>query len=137
MSNENQSSQEPDLRKALFTVSDAVLGAAVLLAMGVYGGAYLDKIFHCAPVLSVGLALLGAGLGLARMVMKANALDTGSKAKKHLHTKADSESLNNQESGLSAKETSGKSSDSLQASSQIEAKIYDSTKQRLPFEDFE
>lgn len=71
-----------DLKRALFTVSDAVLGAAVLLALGVYGGAWLDKQFNCAPFLSVGLALLGGGIGLARMVMKAQALDKNSKIDK-------------------------------------------------------
>lgn len=63
-----------NLKEALFTVSDAVLGAAVLLAIGVYGGGWLDKQLHTAPWFSMGLALLGGGVGLARMVMKAQAL---------------------------------------------------------------
>jgi F0F1-type ATP synthase assembly protein I len=63
-------------RRALMAVSDGVLGAAVLLAAGVYGGAWLDTKLHTAPWLSVGLSILGGGLGLARMVVKATELDT-------------------------------------------------------------
>jgi len=63
-------------RRALFAVSDGVLGAAVLLVIGVYGGAWLDTKLNTAPWLSVGLSLLGGGLGLARLVMKANSLNT-------------------------------------------------------------
>ncbi len=70
------------MRRALFTVSDAVLGAAVLLVIGVYGGDWLDKQLHTTPWLSVGLSILGGGLGLARMVIKANSLDTKSIGKK-------------------------------------------------------
>ncbi len=73
----NEDDDGLNMRKALFTVSDAVLGAAVLLVIGVYGGDWLDKQLHTSPWLSVGLALLGGGLGLARMVIKANSLDTG------------------------------------------------------------
>lgn len=74
-------SDDKSLKRALFAVSDAVLGAAVLLCLGVYGGAWLDGKFHTAPWLSVGLSILGAGLGLARMVMKANELDKGNAKK--------------------------------------------------------
>ena len=70
------------MRKALFTVSDAVLGAAVLLVIGVYGGDWLDKQLHTTPWLSVGLSIFGGGLGLARMVIKANSLDTKSIGRK-------------------------------------------------------
>lgn len=69
-----ENSDQSDLKRALFAVSDAVLGAAVLLAIGVYAGNWLDQQLHTAPWLSFGLALLGGGLGLARMVMKANSL---------------------------------------------------------------
>jgi hypothetical protein len=60
-----------NMKKALFAVSDGVLGAAVLLSAGVYGGAWIDEKLHTAPWISVGLAMLGGGLGLARMVYKA------------------------------------------------------------------
>jgi F0F1-type ATP synthase assembly protein I len=60
-----------DLKKALFTVSDGVIGAAILLAAGVYGGGWLDSQFHTSPWLSVSLAMLGGALGLGRMVYKA------------------------------------------------------------------
>lgn len=74
-----EQSEDTDLKQALFAVSDAVLGSAVLLAIGVYGGAWLDQKLHTAPWLSVGLALLGGGVGLARMVMKAQAIGKNDK----------------------------------------------------------
>jgi F0F1-type ATP synthase assembly protein I len=67
-----------NMKKALFAVSDGVIGAAVLLAGGVYGGAWLDEKLHTAPWISVGLAMLGGGLGLARMVYKATQLGADS-----------------------------------------------------------
>ena len=63
-------------RRAFLAVSDGVLSAAMLLAAGVYGGAWLDTKLHTAPWLSVALSILGGGLGLARMVVKACELDT-------------------------------------------------------------
>ena len=78
--------ENANLKRALFAVSDAVLGAAVLLCLGVYGGAWLDTRLHTSPWLSVSLSILGAGLGLARMVMKANALDTRSKTTSSVKT---------------------------------------------------
>jgi F0F1-type ATP synthase assembly protein I len=68
--------EEGENRRAFFVVSDAVLGAAVLVWVGVYGGAWLDTKLHTAPWLSVGLSMLGGGLGLTRMVAKAFALET-------------------------------------------------------------
>lgn len=64
-----------NLKEALFTVSDAVLGAAVLLMLGMYLGNWLDAQFHTAPTLSIVCALAGGALGLARMVSKAASLD--------------------------------------------------------------
>lgn len=61
-----------DTKRAMLTVTDGVLGAAILLAAGVYGGTWLDQQFHTSPWLSVGLAIVGGGLGLGRMVYKAN-----------------------------------------------------------------
>ena len=63
-----------DMKKAMLAVTDGVIGAAVLLAAGVYGGGWLDRQLHTSPWLSVGLAMLGGGLGLARMVYRANQL---------------------------------------------------------------
>ncbi len=60
-----------DVKRAMMTVTDGVIGAAVLLAAGVYGGNWLDNQFHSAPWCSVGLAMLGGALGLGRMVYKA------------------------------------------------------------------
>lgn len=71
-----------NLKQALFTVSDAVLGAAILLAAGMYLGSWLDGIFKCPPVLSIVCSLLGGIIGLARMVAKAQALDQGTSPKK-------------------------------------------------------
>lgn len=71
-----------DTKRAMMTVTDGVLGAAVLLAGGVYGGNWLDQQLHTAPWLSMGLALLGGGLGLARMVIKAQQIGANSPAPK-------------------------------------------------------
>ncbi|MBY0548135.1 MAG: AtpZ/AtpI family protein [Candidatus Obscuribacterales bacterium] len=60
-----------DVKRAMMAVTDGVIGAAVLLAAGVYGGNWLDNQFHSAPWCSVGLAMLGGALGLGRMVYKA------------------------------------------------------------------
>lgn len=76
--NENDADDGSNLRQALFMVSDAVLGAAVLLAIGIFAGSWIDKQLHTAPWFSTGLALLGGGFGLARMVMKANSLQSSS-----------------------------------------------------------
>jgi len=74
--------ENSNLKRALFTVSDAVLGAAVLLTIGVYGGSWLDRQLNTSPWLSVGLSILGGALGLARMVIKANSIETGAKTTK-------------------------------------------------------
>jgi F0F1-type ATP synthase assembly protein I len=44
--------------------------------MGVFGGSMLDTKLNTAPWFSVALSLVGGGLGLARMVMKANSLNS-------------------------------------------------------------
>lgn len=114
----------PDLKQAMFAVSDAVLGAAVLLALGVYGGGFLDSKLHTAPWLSVGLALLGGGLGLARMVMKANALDS-KKGKA--------------EASVLSEKLSADNSDTQKALSEKPVKapeIFDEKKQRMPYDSF-
>lgn len=64
-----------DLKRSMLIVGDAVLGAAVLVLLGVWGGGFLDQKLNTAPWCSIGLSMLGAGLGLARMVMKAMELD--------------------------------------------------------------
>lgn len=71
--------EKSNLKQALFTVSDAILGAAILLVVGVYFGSWLDDKCKTAPLFSISLALIGGALGLARMVAKAAALDKPSK----------------------------------------------------------
>jgi F0F1-type ATP synthase assembly protein I len=66
----------------LLTVSDGILGAGVLIILGVGAGNWLDEKVHCAPWFSLALSLLGGGLGLARLVSKANSLDSKMKTKK-------------------------------------------------------
>lgn len=66
-----------DVKRAMMAVSDGVLGAAVLLAAGVYGGNWLDNQFHTSPWCSVALAMLGGALGLGRMVYKATKIGAG------------------------------------------------------------
>ena|SRR5215471_19581838 len=60
-----------EMFKAVAAASDAVLGAAVLTGLGAWGGLYLDEKLNASPWFAVSLGLLGAGLGLARMVKKA------------------------------------------------------------------
>lgn len=70
------SNDQGDLKQALFAVSEAVLGAGVLIALGAYGGNWLDEKLHSGPWLSIGLSITGAGLGLARLVIKAQQINT-------------------------------------------------------------
>ena len=64
-------SESTHLKKALFQVSDGILGAAVLIFLGVMAGNWLDAQLHTAPWLSIALSMLGGGLGLYRLVRKA------------------------------------------------------------------
>ena len=75
------SSSESELKRSLMMVGDVVLGAAVLVYLGVLGGNWLDEKLHSQPWCSIGLSLLGACLGLARMVWKATRLETENKQK--------------------------------------------------------
>ncbi|MBA3859396.1 MAG: hypothetical protein C0507_21030 [Cyanobacteria bacterium PR.3.49] len=63
-------------QRGMFVAGDAMLGAAVLVMLGVWGGGYLDDKLHTGPWCSLGLSVLGGVLGLWRMVKKATALDT-------------------------------------------------------------
>ncbi len=63
-------------QRAMFVVSDAVLGAAVLIMLGMWAGGFADDKLHTAPWGSLGLSILGGALGLWRMVKKASSLDT-------------------------------------------------------------
>ncbi|MCC7530194.1 MAG: AtpZ/AtpI family protein [Candidatus Melainabacteria bacterium] len=63
-------------QRAMFVVSDAVLGAAVLIMLGMWAGGFADDNLHTAPWCSLGLSILGGALGLWRMVKKASSLDT-------------------------------------------------------------
>jgi F0F1-type ATP synthase assembly protein I len=64
-----------EVGQALATAADFVFASAVLAGLGVWGGTKLDQWLHCAPWFTVGLALLGASLGMVRMVMKASATE--------------------------------------------------------------
>lgn len=69
-------SEPKSFQRAMFVVSDAVLGSAVLIVLGVWAGNFADDKLHTAPWGSICLSILGGGLGLWRMVKKATALDT-------------------------------------------------------------
>lgn len=60
-----------NLKAALMTVADGVLGAAALVVIGMWAGGWLDQKFATAPWLSIGLSLAGAAAGLTRLVIKA------------------------------------------------------------------
>ncbi len=61
--------------KAMITVADGVLGAGVLVALGVCLGHFLDQKLGSTPWLTILCSLIGGGAGLARLVMKAIKLD--------------------------------------------------------------
>ena len=136
---------DSDLKRAMFTVSDAVLGAAVLLAIGVYAGSWLDKQFHCSPFCSVGLALLGGSIGLYRMVVKARGLDNGGSGK--LPKAIGYDDKDGGESWSFGKVGTGNGGRAVSSSpAQVEpdpnitprdAREFDTTKQRMPYDDFE
>ncbi|MBI4534439.1 MAG: AtpZ/AtpI family protein [Candidatus Melainabacteria bacterium] len=73
---------QDDLIKAFATAGDAVLGAAILTGLGAWSGFWLDDKLHTSPWLAIFLALLGSGLGLARMVLKATELERKSSSSK-------------------------------------------------------
>jgi F0F1-type ATP synthase assembly protein I len=60
-----------DFKQAMFQASDAVLGAALLVAGGVWLGNFLDSKLHTSPWLVITLSLVGGGLGLWRLIRKA------------------------------------------------------------------
>jgi F0F1-type ATP synthase assembly protein I len=72
---------ERENKNAMMVVGDGVLGAAVLVIIGVNAGNWLDDRFHTAPAWSFALSLLGGGAGLWRLVAKANSLDSNIKSK--------------------------------------------------------
>lgn len=63
------------INKAMITVADGVLGAAVLIMIGVFAGHYLDQKLRITPWLSILLPLTGGGIGLSRLVIKAISLE--------------------------------------------------------------
>jgi F0F1-type ATP synthase assembly protein I len=73
-------SDNTNLKQAMFTVSDGVIGAAVLVAAGIFGGQWLDNHFHTAPMYTIVLSIIGGGLGLGRLVMKAMKIGSESPA---------------------------------------------------------
>lgn len=57
--------------KAMFTVADGVIGAGVLLVLGICLGHVLDQKFSTTPWLTIILCFAGGAAGLARLVIKA------------------------------------------------------------------
>jgi F0F1-type ATP synthase assembly protein I len=66
---------DDSLISSLASAGESVLAIGVLSGLGAWGGFQLDQRFHCQPWLAIGLALLGMGLGLTRMIMKALAAE--------------------------------------------------------------
>jgi F0F1-type ATP synthase assembly protein I len=60
-----------ELYKQLAGAGESVFATGILAGLGVWGGIALDARLHSSPWLTVILSILGVGLGLARMVMKA------------------------------------------------------------------
>lgn len=68
--------EEPlSTNKAMLVVADGVIGAGVLLVLGVWLGQFLDHKFLTTPWLTIILCFLGGGAGLARLIIKAIALN--------------------------------------------------------------
>ncbi|HEY9792632.1 MAG TPA: AtpZ/AtpI family protein [Candidatus Obscuribacterales bacterium] len=59
-----------DFKQSMVQASDAVIGAALLVGLGVWIGTMLDSKLHSAPWFTITLSLIGAGLGLWRMIRK-------------------------------------------------------------------
>jgi len=74
--NRNANSSGGDAQRAFLVVGDGVLGAGLLIMIGAWGGNFLDDRFHTTPWISLCSSLLLGGLGLARLIAKANELDT-------------------------------------------------------------
>lgn len=71
MSQQAGGDDKTNLKNALITVSDGVIGAGILVFVGVLLGNWADDKLHSAPLCVIIFALVGGGLGLARLVMKA------------------------------------------------------------------
>ena len=56
---------------ALASAGDSVLGIFVLVWIGAWAGFKLDDMLHSQPLCAVILAIVGVGLGTARMIWKA------------------------------------------------------------------
>jgi F0F1-type ATP synthase assembly protein I len=56
---------------AISSAGESVVGIAVMVALGAWGGMWLDDRLHTTPWLAISLSLLGMVLGLTRMVVKA------------------------------------------------------------------
>jgi F0F1-type ATP synthase assembly protein I len=67
----NADDEKKELYKQLAGAGESVLATAILAGLGVWGGMAVDGKFHISPWGTVCLSMLGVGLGLARMVMKA------------------------------------------------------------------
>ena len=139
----NDKNNDGNLKQALFTVSDAVLGSAILLALGVYGGAWLDQRLHTSPWLSVGLALLGGGIGLWRMVMKAQAIGKNDKSSKNASASTYDDWDKNDDWGASPQAVKSPKESTFQADknsqttkSEEQPKSRESSRYRLPHEGF-
>jgi F0F1-type ATP synthase assembly protein I len=76
--NSNANSSAGGAQKAFLVVGDGVLGAGLLIMIGAWGGNILDDRLHTNPWISLCSSLLLGGLGLARLIAKANELDTHS-----------------------------------------------------------
>src|SRR5579862_8939067 len=59
------------LKKSILQLSDGAISCGVLVALGVVGGSWVDGKLHSAPWFTLGLCLIGGGLGLARLIHKA------------------------------------------------------------------
>ncbi len=64
-----------EFSQSMFVVGDSVIGAGILVFIGVWAGNFADDKFHTAPWGSIILSLVGGCLGLWRMVKKAMAID--------------------------------------------------------------
>lgn len=69
-----------DLINAISSAGESVIGIAVMVALGAWGGTWLDDKMRTTPWLAISLALVGMVLGLTRMVVKAIQADKAESA---------------------------------------------------------
>ena len=70
----NQLGKATSIGQTMIAVGDGILGAALLIVLGMYLGNFIDGKLMTTPWFAIVLSLTGGGLGLYRFVQKALSL---------------------------------------------------------------